>query len=250
MKTSIIKKTSFYVLGILFIVLVWVISSKVVNNEIIIPSFKSVLNSLVSLLKNGETYVSILNTILKLFIVIAICVVVALSFSVLAYYIDWFESFISPLVALLRTIPVATISIILLIMIGTKKSPYFICGLVVLPILYESFLTSLKGISKGIIEETKMLTKTTPYVIYKVYLPMIAPYIISSIIASIGLGLKVMVMAEFISQTPNTIGYSLNEEKMFLEISNVFSWTIILIAFILIVEVVLKYVQKKMAEKF
>ena len=95
-----------------------------------------------------------------------------------------------------------------------------------------------------------MLSNVTPYIIYKVYLPIIGPYLISSIIASLGLGLKVMVMAEFISQTPKTIGYSLNEEKMFLEIDNVFAWTIILILFMLIVEFVLKFVQKKMAEKF
>lgn len=250
MKISTIKRTSFYILGILFIILVWVFASIIVNNDIIIPSFKSVSESLLNLLKEGSTYLSILNTIIKLVVVLIVSVVLAFILAMISYRFEWFSSFVTPVITLLRTIPVATISIILLLMIGNKRAPYFICSLVVLPILYESFLASLKGISKGIIEETKMLSNVTPYIIYKVYLPIIGPYLISSIIASLGLGLKVMVMAEFISQTPKTIGYSLNEEKMFLEIDNVFAWTIILILFMLIVEFVLKFVQKKMAEKF
>lgn len=250
MMTSTIKKTSFYILGILFIIAIWVISSKIVNNDIVIPTFSSVVKSLGNLLKLKSTYVSILNTILKLLLVLVIGVVISSILALTSYKLNWFSNFISPLIALLRTVPVATISILLLLMIGNKKAPYYICLLVVIPILYEAFLASLKGINKGIIEEVRMLSGLTPYVIYKVYLPIIAPYSVSSIISTLGLGLKVMVMAEFISQTPNTIGYSLNEEKMFLEIGNVFSWTLILIVFVLIFEFILKLIQKKMEEKF
>ncbi len=250
MKTSTIKKTSFYILGVLLIILIWIVSSYIIKNDIILPSFSSVTKSLGNMLISKDTYVNIINTILKLFLVIIIGVVTSFLLALLGYRFEAFNYFFSPFIALFRTVPVATISIILLLMIGNKKAPYFICLLVVLPILYEAFITSLKGINKSIIEETKMLSNITPFIIFKVYLPIISPYVLSAIVSTFGLGLKVMVMAEFISQTPNTIGYALNEEKMFLEMSNVFSWTIILIIFMLIIEFVLKMVQKRIEEKF
>ena len=244
MKHSTTKHYSFYILGILSIILVWVLLSHIINSDIILPTPINVLKSLVELLKNKTTYLAIGLTLLKLLIVIVIGVVVAFILSFLAYQFKWFSSYISPLIVMFRTIPVASISIILLMIIGNKNAPYYICLLVIVPILYEGFLSSLKGITKEIIEETKMLSSTSIYVISKVYIPIISPYMVSSIISSFGLGLKVMVMAEYISQTPNTIGYLLNQEKSFLEIDNVFAWTIILIIFMLIIEVILKAVQK------
>ena len=245
MKTSTTKQYSFYILGLLAIILVWFLASYIINSDIILPKPIDVLESLIELLKTKTTYIAISATLLKLLIVIIIGVIGSFVLSFLSYQFKWFASFISPLIVLFRTIPIASISIILLMIIGNKNAPYFICLLVVVPILYEGFLSSLKGIPREIIEETKMLTKTTPYVIGKVFIPIMSPYLVSSIISSFGLGLKVMVMAEFISQTPKTIGYLLNQEKVFLEIDNVFAWTIILIIFMLIIEFFLKLIQKK-----
>ena len=69
--------------------------------------------------------------------------------------------------------------------------------------------------------------------------------IVSASVTNI-LGLKVMVMSEFIAQPNNTIGYVMLQEKNFLEMDYVFAWTIILVVFVLLVEELLKIIKTKL----
>lgn len=245
MKTSTIKSLSLYVSGIIFIIVIWIILSLVLNNDLVLPSVSSVGKSLIKILSKRGTYLIIFNTIYRLIFALVIAFLVSLILAMLSYVFKWFSTFLAPIIALIRTIPVATIIIILLMILGNKNSPYVICSLVVLPIMYEANINGLNSIDKNILEEVKMISKTNMLVIKDIYIPLVYPYLLSGVITSFGLGLKVMVMAEFICQTPNTIGYVLNQEKTFLEIDNVFAWTIVLIIFILIIELVLESLRKR-----
>jgi NitT/TauT family transport system permease protein len=129
---------------------------------------------------------------------------------------------------------------------GNIKSPYIITSLVILPIMYEGILVSFENIDQGIIDEVKMLSNLNFRVAKEVYLPIVTPQILSTLVATIGLGLKVMVMSEFIAQPNNTIGYVMLQEKNFLEMDYVFAWTIVLVVFVLLVEELLKIIKTKL----
>lgn len=250
MRNSITKNHSLYFLGIIFIIVLWWILSIVIKNDLVIPSIKNVLESLMNLLKTKKTYEIILNTIYRLIISLVIAFLVSFVLSLVSFLFKEMKEFLLPLITLIRTIPVATIIIILLMLVGNKNSPYIICMLVIVPIMYEANLNGFYSIDKGVLEEVKMQSKTNFLVIKDIYVPLVFPHLLSGIVASFGLGLKVMVMAEFIAQTPNTIGYILNQEKVFLEINNVFAWTIILIIFMMLVEVGLKIIQNRIVKNY
>jgi NitT/TauT family transport system permease protein len=91
-----------------------------------------------------------------------------------------------------------------------------------------------------------MLSNLNFRVAKEVYLPIVTPQILSTLVATIGLGLKVMVMSEFIAQPNNTIGYVMLQEKNFLEMDYVFAWTIVLVVFVLLVEELLKIIKTKL----
>lgn len=250
MRNSITKNHSLYFLGIIFIIVLWWILSIVIKNDLVIPRIKNVLESLMNLLKTKKTYEIILNTIYRLIISLVIAFLVSFALSLVSFLFKGIKEFLLPLITLIRTIPVATIIIILLMLVGNKNSPYIICMFVIIPIMYEANLNGFYSIDKGVLEEVKMQSKTNFLVIKDIYVPLVFPHLLSGIVASFGLGLKVMVMAEFIAQTPNTIGYILNQEKVFLEINNVFAWTIILIIFMMLVEVGLKIIQNRIVKNY
>lgn len=250
MKSSTIRNLSLSFLGIIFIIVLWWILSIVVKNDLVIPDIISVIKSLLNLLKSKKTYEIILNTIFRLVISLIIAFLVSFALSFASFAFKGIKEFLLPLITLIRTIPVTTIIIILLMIIGNKNSPYIICMLVIVPIMYEANLNGFYSIDKGVLEEVRMISRTNFLVIKDIYVPLVFPHLLSGIVASFGLGLKVMVMAEFIAQTPNTIGYVLNQEKVFLEINNVFSWTIILIVFMMTVEVGLKIIQNRIIKNY
>ncbi len=242
-----ITKINFWLFGgILFILLVWFFASRIVDNSIVIPKISEVLQALGSLLQTKQTYVVIFNTISRLILTISISFVLALFCSILAGSITRVKDFLKPIMTLMRTTPVAAVIIILLMIFGNIKSPYIITSLVILPIMYEGILVSFENIDQGIIDEVKMLSNLNFRVVKEVYLPIVTPQILSTLVATIGLGLKVMVMSEFIAQPNNTIGYVMLQEKNFLEMDYVFAWTIILVVFVLLVEELLKIIKTKL----
>ena len=242
-----ITKINFWLFGgILFILLVWFFASRIVDNSIVIPKISEVLQALGSLLQTKQTYVVIFNTISRLILTVSISFVLALFCSILAGSITRVKDFLKPIMTLMRTTPVAAVIIILLMIFGNIKSPYIITSLVILPIMYEGILVSFENIDQGIIDEVKMLSNLNFRVAKEVYLPIVTPQILSTLVATIGLGLKVMVMSEFIAQPNNTIGYVMLQEKNFLEMDYVFAWTIVLVVFVLLVEELLKIIKTKL----
>lgn len=65
-----------------------------------------------------------------------------------------------------------------------------------------------------------------------------------TIIQSFGLGLKVMIMGEFIAQPNGTIGYLLQLERSALNSSAILAWSIILIMMVLAVESLMSFTLK------
>ena len=105
-------------------------------------------------------------------------------------------------------------------------------------------------LDKDVLEEVKLISsRFNIKVFFKVYLPMIMPYIISSILNCFGLGLKVLVMSDLLSINENSIGYEILFSKSSLDITRIFSWSIILIIIDLLVEELIKFIDKKVLKK-
>jgi NitT/TauT family transport system permease protein len=247
MKNSTTKSNKiFLILGVVFIFLLWELLSLISQNDFIVPSISNTMKALGEILTIGDTYNILFSTILRLLSSITICFILALTLAVFSNINERVKYFLKPLISLLKTLPVATIIIMLLVMIGRSIAPYFIVGLVVLPLIYEIVLNALEAIDKDIIDEVKMVSSGKDFTVLKrIYLPLITPYLLTSLIQAFGLGLKVLVMAEFIAETKNSIGEVIRFYKNEALTEYVFAWTIILVLFILLIDLLLHYIKKK-----
>ncbi|HEY8390691.1 MAG TPA: ABC transporter permease subunit [Clostridia bacterium] len=235
----------YVILGVLFLIMLWITGERVVNNDLVIPDIQSVGLALFALLKKGSTYLIILKTIGRLVLTIVICAVMTVLLAFCSYKSSGFENFFKPFFVILRTIPVASIIIILLFMIGNEYSPYFITAFVVLPVMYEGVLNGFFAIDSTLKDEIRQLSNVNFKIIMTVFVPVTLPYIIASFIQSFGLGLKVMVMSEFIAQPTGTIGYTMLQEKLYLDTADIFAWTLILVLFVFLVELAVKKIKSK-----
>ena len=204
------------------------ISSNVIDNAIVIPKINDVVKRTCEYLTDWYTVKIVLLTIVKLFVIVAACAIIAYLLAVIAYLSNPFRYILKPFMSLIRTLPIVTVIILLLLYVGFKATPIYICAFVVLPIIYEQVLVSFDGIDKNIIEETKMLSDTNFKVIVNVYLPLSMPYFVSSIFTVLGLGLKVLVMAEIFSLGSNTIGEQIQIARSLADTVGIFAWTLIL----------------------
>lgn len=246
---SIIKdKKSFYLLGVLFIFVIWIILHARFENDYIVPSVDLTFKALFNLFGQKQTYLVLGYTLIRLLISVGVCLVLGVILAVFSNLNYRIKAFFKPTIVLLKTLPIAVVIILLLIMFTREYAPFYIVSVVVFPLIYEATLTGLENIDPNIKDEVKMLSSNNSMVVKKIYLPLTLPYIITSLIQSFGLGLKVLVMAEYISQPAYSIGNELVYYKdIAIEMEYVYAWSLILIVFVLFVEFLIAYVTKKKA---
>jgi NitT/TauT family transport system permease protein len=230
------KQTLYLWFGIFSIFIVWYIAGQGIENALILPSFGAVFRALCDLLARSEVYLLVAKTFLKLIIIMVISFSLSLTAAQLSFRSRKFEHFLRPYISLIKTIPVVSIIILLLIVFGNRTSPYILTALVIIPILYEGILSAFRNISQDILDEVRMISITNMYVIRHVFVPILFPAIMSSILQSFGLGLKVMIMGEFIAQPFDSIGYRMQLEKINLNTAGIMAWTIILAIVVLCAE--------------
>ena len=235
----------FFILGIVSIFIFWFILSVSVNNEFAVPKIDKTTNALADLLSSGKTYLILGKTILKIVLAISISFVVSLILVILSTLSRKFKAFISPIITLLKTVPVVVVILLFLFLFSRSTTPIYVALLVIMPIMYEALLNGINNIDDSIINETKMISRTNLFILRKIYIPLTKPYIMLSILQSVGLGLKAMVMAELIAQAKNSIGYEMGEYRSFLDMEYIFAWGLLMIAIVIVSEIFIRKIKKK-----
>lgn len=240
-------KQMYFALGIVFLIALWIILSLIINNELMLPSITKTMNSLFEIIKSRQSYVVLFSTFLRLVIGVSISVVLAFLLFVLIIWNNNVLFFFRPLLALAKTTPVAALIIILLIWFGSTYSPIIICVFVLFPLIVETLLLGLERIDVSYIEEMQLNGEHFLYSLVHIYIPFIKPYFYMSLLQCLGLGMKVMVTSELISQTPNSIGLQMYLNRIYLDMSGLFAWTIILVTLVIIFEICIKKWQRRIA---
>ena len=239
------KDNIFFILGIVSIFIFWIILSIIVNNQFAMPKVDKAGMALKELLSSSKTYGIRGLTILKILLTILIAFVVSIILVGLSTLSRKFRAFVSPIITLLKTVPVVVVILLFLFLFSRNTTPIFVALLVIMPLMYEALLNGVSNIDEAIINETKMISKTNLFVLRKVYLPLTKPYIILAVLQSVGLGLKAMVMAELIAQTKNSIGREMSEYRSLLNMDYIFAWGLIMIAIVIIAEIFIRKVKRK-----
>ena len=246
MKDSLInkKQTLFFILGIVFIFLIWFVWT-LVDDNIFFPRIDEVIIDIGKLLIDTNNLLIILFTFLKVIGLIIVSFIVSFVLAIISYKWISFRSFISPMIAIMRSTPVASVILILILLVGTKYAPIFISLLVIIPIAYENIYGAFSNIDIELIDETRLVSNINLKIMFMIFIPVTINYLISSLLVCFGLALKVLVMSEVLTQGNMTIGGSIQLAKATIDITRVFSWSIILVMIVLIVEILIKKIEKR-----
>ena len=238
------KKKILNVLGILFIFFVWFILSAYFDNSLIIPKIFDVFNAFIQMFSETRIYMLVFKLVMNIILTISASFIVGLVIAILSYKYEEFYNFVSPIMTLLKTIPIIAIIILLLIAV-MSLAPYVASSLVIIPIIFEGIYITLKQIDKNVTDDIKTISGFNLTVIIKFYIPLIFPNIITSLIQSFGLGLKVMVMAEYTSPKNNTFGAEIKRLYDNNNMEKVYALVLLLIILSFVVDKILGIVREK-----
>ena len=243
------KKRWIYCMSIAFLLMIWLLLYIVIDHHLILPSPLQVFTSLFNIMTQIKYIKIILYSTIRLITSVVIAAVIGITCGMLSSFNQKFQLFIKPYVTILRTIPVISIVVILLILLGFTWTPYVITFFMIFPIVYQGTLQGMRAINPELIDVIKLEERHFIHMIFEFYIPQIKPYIYLTFLQSFGLGLKVLVMAEYLSQTKHSIGNRLYVAKINIMYDEIFAWTVILILIAIFIEWMIEFRMQKLKKE-
>jgi NitT/TauT family transport system permease protein len=230
---------------VILIIVVWQFYAMRIDNMFLMPRPFDVLKEFLNLLKDPQTYVVLGYTFFRLIMSISAAALFGLILGLISGVHYQVEALLKPIIITLRTLPVISIIVVILILYGNTMSLYIISFLLLFPIIYQAELDGVKNIDPLFLEVLNLdCDKCSMPAVKMVFFPLSLPFFRTSLLQSIGLGIKVLVVAEFIAQTKNSIGWELYFHRINLEYSVVFAWTFVLILLVTGIEhIVVRYIK-------
>ena len=228
MRDSIIKnKLKIY--SFLFWIVVWSILGRVINNPILFPDPFSVMKSLFNLLFLKEFYLSIINSLVNIGLGLILGIILGLILAIISYKNTILKEIIMIPINIIKSIPIASIVIILLVWFTSKSLPIMVVMLIVVPTIYFSAYEGFINVDTKILELSKVFCVDKKKIIKFVYLDKLREFLYPSIVLSTGLAFKSGVSAEVIALVKNSIGENIYYSKLYLDTQDLFAWTIVII---------------------
>lgn len=240
MKSYILKDRKLSIFSRISLIFIWILLSRVINNEVIVPSIRTTLISIIELIKNPGFLNIISYTILRTLIGFLISLFLSITLGILSSVSKVAYNLMVPILKFLNSVPTIAIIVLALIWLNNELVPMFVGFLMVFPVLYETVLNSILNVDNNIIQMAYLYKVNRVGIIKNIYIPNIL-YNLSSIINSaLGINLKMVIAGEVLSQPKYAIGSSLQLERMYLNTPGVFAWIII----VLLISVMFDYVVK------
>jgi len=252
MKTSITKKTSFLrnggiytIISFLLLLAAWKLISLVISSEIILPSPENTAISMLDLIRTREFFIIILSSLQRGVLGFILSFVLGIFFGFLSGLSRIFRSIFEPFLSVIRTTPVITIILIALIWFKANNVPVFASFLMAFPIICTNVIEGIDSIDQKILEMAKIFRIKKSRVIGEIYIPSLIPFLTAAVSTSFGIGWKVVIAAEVLSQPKYAIGTSLQTSKIYLNINDVFAWTIYAILIGYVIERIIRLAESK-----
>ncbi|MBD5632737.1 MAG: ABC transporter permease subunit [Clostridia bacterium] len=223
-------------ISIILMWVVWIIAYYCVKNDYVIPSFQDTFAALFKCFTEGAFWVAASFSLLRTLEAFLISFVIAVALAVFSALSKAFEAILKPVIALLRTLPTLAVILILLVWTNASVAPVIVTVLVLLPLIYARINAQLNGIDRGLTEMADVYKIKAKDRIFKIYLPLVSPNILSQTGADISLGLKVIISAEVLSNTYKSLGGLMQNSRAFLEMPRLAALTLVAVAMGLIID--------------
>ncbi len=221
---------------------IWELVARVIGIEAILPTFTATMRALLSLLGTGTFWGSVGASLLRALIGFIVAFVLGIVIGITAGKYKALAAVMKPLNAFMRTVPVAAITLVLAIWVGSNSLPSVIGLLLVFPVIYEQTRSATENIPRELEEAMDEAGASFPYRLIYVYLPLIMPQALSSVSATFGMNLKAVITAETLAYSLHSIGIQIYYAKsnFVFEAPALFAWVVAAVVLAVLAEAGLK----------
>ena len=156
--------------------------------------------------------------------------VLAVALAALAARLRWVRELLSPLVAVVKAVPVVSFIIVALIFFSSENLSLLISALMVFPPVYLNVLEGIGHTDVQLLEMARVFRVPLSRQLRGIYLPAVLPYFRSAVSLGLGLCWKSGAAAEVIGLPEGSIGEALYTAKVYFQTGDLFAWTAVIVA--------------------
>lgn len=220
-------------LAIAFWLAVWQGASLAVHQKVLLVGPWEVAVRLTQLVPTPSFWDSIGRTFERITLGFLLAALVGVLLAALSASWTWAEALLAPVVTTIRSTPVVSFIILVLIWADPQRLATIVSFLMTLPIIHATVFTGIAERDRSLLEMASVFRVTRWRRLLAIDVPGVLPYFAAGCRTGVGLAWKSGIAAEVIGLPTGTIGERLYQGRLFLETADVFAWTavVVLVAF-------------------
>ncbi len=245
-----IKKILKYALIAAIWLSLWQLIAMIVDKELLFPAPLSVLSRLCELALTAGFYKTIFTSLLRVLLGMLAGIAVGVAGGVLSSLLRFAHDLFSPMLAIIKSTPVASFIILLVLWLSRDATPVVISAIMVLPVVWANVETGLLTTDRSLLEMADAYRLSTAKRISNIYIPSTYPYFLSAMRSSLGMAWKAGIAAEVLLQPLTSVGKQIFESKYMLETRDLFAWTLVVIVLSVLIEQLMMLVFARAARRY
>lgn len=224
--------------AIAFWVLLWQVGAMVANRALLIPIPTPVdtVTALIRLGGTGRFWLTAGASALRICGGFVLALLLGTACAAASEGWGLFRTLSAPLLRLVRTVPVAVVTILVFLWLPRQRIPGFIAFLTVLPIVWSNVAQGIRHADQGLVEMARVFGMSRREILRKITLPGIRPYFTAAVATGLGFAWKSGVAAEIICRTERSLGSLLWSSKSAVAYDEVFALTLVIVVWSVLLE--------------
>lgn len=223
--------------------ILWQLLSMLVGSSLLLPSPIEMLRALVGILGSSAGWRSLGTTVLRIIGGYLIGCVIGVLLAVLTANCKVCAWLLSPLRTIIKTTPITSFALILLISVVSGLVPVVVAAIVVVPMFWRTTEESILGLDKRLREMSKIFLTPWKQLRY-VTVPQLLPQFFATASTAFGFAWKAVVTAEILALPRFGIGNQMYLDKLYLDYADLFAWTVLVILLSVLLESAFRFLLK------
>lgn len=206
-----------------------------------VPSLVKIVRSIATI-----TPLDIVVTLARVIGALIVSFVLGVLAAMAMYRSETLDNYLHPMIRILMAVPVVSwILFAVLWFPGVEFRIAFVLVVVCGPVFLVDSLDAMRGVSRDLRNMMLSFRPTTTDYFVKLMLPAILPSVFTSWKVNISLAIRVVTIAELVGAVTG-IGHQLSVAQELFSVSDVFAWTIVLVALLFVLEALVARIEHRL----
>lgn len=251
---KIVKKAAKTVAVLVFWLLVWEVLSRIVsrNNQLLLlllPGPATVFKTWTEIAFTSSFLTAVFTTMLNVLLGFLFGIGLGVLFGVLTHFSIVINALFSPVMKLIRAVPVVAFIILMYLFLKSSEVPIAVVSLMVMPLMWQTVNDGLSNSDKQLCEMAQVFDFGKRKTFFYVKLPMAMPSVFTAMINSLGLAWKSGVAAEVICEPAMSLGTLIGQGKGSVAYDEVYAVTLTVVILSVILEALIKALSRRIIER-